>query len=76
MYIEVYHEGYATQIARAYKTDLSPIQKQLERLEKGDILACRKVGRTRLYRLNPKYSLYQELQLLLKKAVSVQGRTV
>jgi len=37
-------EGYATEIARFFQTDLYGIQKQLDRLEAGGILASRKVG--------------------------------
>ena len=38
-------ESYAREIADYYKTDLSPIQNQLERLETGGVLYSRKVGK-------------------------------
>jgi len=63
-------EGYAREIARFYETDLDPIQKQLERLELGAVLASRKVGRTRLYFFQPNYLFLNELKGLLNKALS------
>jgi len=63
-------EGYAREIARFYKTDLAPIQKQLDKLELGGVLASRTAGRTRLYQFNPRYAFLDELQSLLQKAIS------
>jgi DNA-binding MarR family transcriptional regulator len=63
-------EGYARDIARFFATDLSPVQKQLENLEKGGILASRQVGRTRLYHFDPRYPLLDELKAFLAKAIS------
>jgi hypothetical protein len=63
-------EGYATYIARFYKTDLYGIQKQLYKLEMGAVLVYRTAGRTRLYSLNPKYPFLNELKNLLEKALS------
>ncbi len=60
-------EGYATEIARFFDTDLYGIQNQLDRLETGGILVSRKVGRTRLYTFNPRYALLIELKNLLEK---------
>lgn len=63
-------EGYAREIARFYATDLAPIQRQLEGLEKGGILASRLAGRTRLYVFDPRYPLLDELNALLAKAIT------
>ena len=63
-------EGYASEIARFFETDLYGIQKQLDKLETGGVLASRKAGRTRLYRFNPRYSFLKELQALLRKVLS------
>jgi len=67
-YILAREEGYAKEIADFYKVSLDPIQKQLERLEIGGILASQTVGRTRLYRFNPRYAFLKELTALLEKA--------
>jgi hypothetical protein len=63
-------EGYATEIARFFKTDLYGIQRQLEKLELGGVLVSRTAGRTRLYTFNPRYPFLDELLALLKKALS------
>jgi hypothetical protein len=63
-------EGYAREIARFFKTDLDPVQKQLERLEFGGIIYSRSAGKTRVYTLNPRYPFLAELKALLDKALS------
>ena len=63
-------EGYATEIARFFETDLYGIQRQLEKLELGGLLVSRTAGRTRLYTFNPRYPFLDELLALLKKALS------
>ena len=70
MFLYVRNEGYAREIARYFETGLTPIQKQLERLEYGNILFSRKAGRTRLYAINPRYPFLSELRALLEKAVA------
>ena len=60
--------GYPRQVAMALRSSLTPIQKQLERLEMGGILASRLVGRTRVYQMNPRYYFRPELEALLRKA--------
>ncbi len=64
------NEGYAREIARFYKTDLDPIQKQLEKLELGGVLVSRTAGRTLLYTFNPRYPFLKELKALLEKALA------
>jgi len=63
-------EGYAREIARFYQTDLTPIQRQLEKLEATGVLASRPAGRTRLYSFNPRYAFKAELERLLEKALT------
>lgn len=62
-------EGYAREIARFFDTDLVQVQKQVDRLEVGGILAGRSAGRTRLYRFNPRYPFLKELVTLLDKTL-------
>lgn len=69
-FISARDEGYAREIARFFATDLAPIQKQLEGLEKGGILASRLAGRTRLYTFDPRYPFLNELKTLLAKAIT------
>jgi predicted transcriptional regulator len=69
LYLNARKEGYAREIARFFRTDLAPVQKQLEKLETGGVLYSRSVGRTRLYGLNPRYPFLGELRSLLDKAL-------
>jgi predicted transcriptional regulator len=70
VFLEARDEGYAREIARFFDTDLSPIQVQLEKLESGSVIVSKKVGRTVLYKFNPRYPLLKELKPLLNKALS------
>ena len=63
-------EGYATEMARFFQTDLYGIQNQLDRLETGGILVSQKVGRTRIYTFNPRYAFLRELKMLSEKTLS------
>jgi len=69
MFLVARDEGYAREIARFFDTDLAPIQKQLEKLEDGGVLVSRLAGRTRLFSLNPRYPMVDELRALLEKTL-------
>jgi len=62
-------EGYAREIARFFDTNLVQVQKQVDRLELGGLLAGRSAGRTRLYKFNPRYPFLKELIALLEKTL-------
>lgn len=70
IYIFSREEGYPREIARFFNTDLKSIQKQMDKLEAGGVLASREVGRTRPYAFNPRYPFLNELKSLLEKALS------
>ncbi len=70
LFILARSEGYATEIANFYNTDLAPIQRQLDKLEVGGVLASRKAGRTRLYSFNPRCPFLKELRALLDKVMT------
>ena len=70
IFLQAREEGYAREIARFFETDLSPIQDQLEKLEAGGVIVSKQVGRTILYRFNPRYALLDELKSLLIKAIT------
>lgn len=63
-------EGYAREIAKFYNTNLTPIQRGLERFEANGILSSRLAGKTRLYSFNPRYPFKPEIENLLKKALT------
>ena len=62
-------QGYAREMARHFRTGLAPIQQQLEKLERGGILYSELIGRTRLYKFDPRYPFLPELGSLLDKAL-------
>jgi len=71
IFLTAREEGFATEVARLFQTNLSPIQKQFERMERDGLLINRKVGRTRLYRFNPRYPFVIELKALTEKALAM-----
>jgi len=69
LYLAARKEGYAREIAKYYNTSLSPIQKQLDNLEAGNVLTSKSYGKTRVYYFNPRYAFLTELAVLLDKAI-------
>jgi hypothetical protein len=62
---------YGTQLHKSFNTALTPIQKALNRLEKGGVVLSFYEGKTRLYQFNPSFPLLVELESLLKKAYTL-----
>jgi hypothetical protein len=60
--------GYASEVQTAYGVALTPIQSIIRKLEKAGVLSYDVQGKTKLYRLNSFYPLYEELRALLKQA--------
>jgi hypothetical protein len=71
LYLFSHGEGYSREMSRHFNTDISQIQKQVERLEAGGVISGRNVGKTKVYRINSQYPLYGELNALLGKALSL-----
>lgn len=71
LFLFVNGKCYGTQLHRSLGTPLTPIQKALNRLEKGGLITSYYEGKTRLYQFNPSYPLMNELELLLKKAYTL-----
>ena len=69
LFIQARGEGYASEIASFFKTNLFGIQRQLDKQEAGGILKSRKVGRTRLYTFNTRCPYINELNMLLEKTL-------
>ncbi len=61
-------EAYASAMATAFGSTTTPIQRQLARLESGNVVVSRLIGRTRVYQINPRYPFKKELELFLEKA--------
>jgi len=68
LFLSLRGEGYPREISSYFGSDISPIQNQLEKLENGNILSSKLLGRTRVYTFNPRYLFLKELMDLLRKA--------
>jgi hypothetical protein len=63
-------------MAEFFKVRVVVIQNQLERLEQGGVIYSRKVGKTRVYVMSPRYVFRKELTALLKRALSFYPRDI
>jgi DNA-binding transcriptional MocR family regulator len=68
-YLYSHGEGYAREIARAFRFNLNTVQNQLQNLESHGILYSRLKGTMRIFCFNPRYPFREELEALLKKAI-------
>lgn len=71
LFLFVNGKCYGTQLHRALKAPLTPLQKALNRLERGGLITSHYEGKTRLYQFNPAYPLMSEVEQLLKKAYTI-----
>src|ERR1041385_538604 len=71
LFLFINEKSYGTELARALKAPLTPLQKALLRLERGGVIVNTMEGRTKLYRLNSDYPPFPELEALLKKAYTL-----
>lgn len=82
LFLEAYGSGHALRIADTYAVSVSPIQRQLRRLEDDGVLLSRMAGRTRLFEFNTRNPtvrnlrdfLEQELELLPEEEVKAYYR--
>ena len=65
--LQLLTETYAREMARLLDLSLSSVQKALRSLERDGLIAARAVGRTRLYRLNPRAFARRELERYLER---------
>jgi DNA-binding FadR family transcriptional regulator len=60
-------ESYPRELARLLETTLSVVQKALKSLEADALIAGRSAGRTRVYRMDPRYFASSEIKQLLRR---------
>jgi len=60
-------ESFPRELARILGVSLNGVQQALRGLEDDGLVAGRLAGRTRLYRLNPRYFARQELNAYLRR---------
>lgn len=71
LFLFVNGKAYGAQLSRLFDAPLTPFQKALARLEQSGLILSEYEGKTRLYRFNTSYPLYQELEALLQKAYTL-----
>ena len=70
--LSLLQESYAREIARVLRRPLSGVQKALRSLEADGLIAGRSQGRTRLFRLAPRYFAYDELRRYLERLTEAE----
>ena len=66
-------ESYPRELARLLDLPLSGVQRALRSLESDGLIAARSVGRTRLFRLDPRFFARAELAALLSRLSEAEG---
>jgi len=69
LFLAARNSGYPREIANCWSMDVSTVQNQLLRMERDGLLISRKVGRTRVFEFNPRYTFRDEVRALLDKAL-------
>ena len=69
LYISINHEAYAQEISTRTGTHLNLVQKQLQRLERGNVLVSTPKGRMRFYQLNPRSPYSKDLGSMLHQSI-------
>jgi DNA-binding transcriptional ArsR family regulator len=59
--LAVLGESHLRELARVLETTLSGVQQATRSLERDGMIAGRSIGRTRVYRIDPRYFAYKEL---------------
>jgi predicted ArsR family transcriptional regulator len=60
-------ESYPRELARILEVSLWGAQQALRRLELDGLVAGRSMGRTKVFRINPRYFAYRDLQRYLQR---------
>jgi predicted ArsR family transcriptional regulator len=65
--LQLMEESYARELARLLKRPVSGVRKALQSLEADGLVASRAEGRTRIFRLAPRYFALAELRSYLER---------
>jgi len=60
-------DSYPRELARLLDAPVSGVQKALRSLERDGMVAARSLGRTRVYRIEPRYFAFAALQVFLAR---------
>jgi sugar-specific transcriptional regulator TrmB len=69
-------ESFPRELARLLEVSLNGVQQALRGLEVDGLVAARAAGRTRLYRLNPRYFARKELAEYLRRLAEAENNLV
>lgn len=69
LFLLVRKQGYAKEIADFFEVGVTPIQKQLLKLEEEGVLVGKTIGKSRVFQFNPAYRLKTQLESLLQGAL-------
>jgi len=69
MALSLLEESFPREMSRLLEIPLFSVQRALRGLETDGLVAGRSAGRTRLYRLNPRYFARRELQEYLERLI-------
>ncbi|MEQ1833121.1 MAG: winged helix-turn-helix domain-containing protein [Candidatus Eisenbacteria bacterium] len=67
MALRLLEESYARELSRVLGSSLSGVQVALRGLERDGLIAGRSVGRTRVFRFDPRYFALNELRAYLMR---------
>ena len=65
--LSLLEESFPRELARVLATSINGVQQAIKGLETDGIVTGRMAGRTRLFRLNPRYFAKEELQVYLRR---------
>lgn len=71
LFLQAYGSGHALRIATTYSVSVSPIQRQLQRLERDGVLLSRTVGRTRLFEFDTRNPTVRNLRDFLEAELAL-----
>ena len=74
--LSLLEESFPRELARLLDAPLNGVQQALRGLEVDGLVAARAAGRTRLYRLNPRYFARDELGAYLKRLTRAEDDLV
>lgn len=66
LFLQAYGSGHALRIAATYSVSVSPIQRQLLRLERDGVLLSRMVGKARVFEFNTRNPTVRNLRDFLE----------
>lgn len=71
IFLSRYDEGTSGEIAEVFGLDKPVVYLQLKKMEQAEIVVSRMIGNSKLYALNPRSGVKNELKALLEKYIEI-----